>query len=102
MSRPRSALRHTLIAAAVAVSVASAALGCSSSGSESGTGGTSGAVTTTSTTPIPIDPAYNYFVGAPTQENATLNTTISPAFLVNGTNTIAVEIHQEVATSSDI
>lgn len=60
------------------------------------------AATTTSTTPIPIDPAYNYFVGAPTQENATLNATISPTFLVNGTNTIAVEIHQESATSSDI
>ena len=60
------------------------------------------ATTTTSTTPIPIDPAYNYFIGGPTQENATLNTTISPTFLVNGTNTIAVEIHQESATSSDI
>ena len=60
------------------------------------------AATTTSTIPIPVDPAYNYFIGAPSQENSVLNTTISPAFLVNGTNTLAVEVHQEVNTSSDV
>lgn len=60
------------------------------------------AATTTATVAIPIDPAFDYFIGGPTQENATLNTTVSPTFLVNGTNTIAVEIHQEVNTSSDI
>ena len=57
---------------------------------------------TTTAAAIPIDPAYTYFVGGTAVENATLNTSFAPASLVNGTNTIAVEIHQQVNDSSDI
>ena len=60
------------------------------------------AATTTATVAIPIDPAFDYFVAGTAQENATLNASIPPTVLVNGTNTIAVEIHQQANDSSDI
>ncbi len=52
---------------------------------------------------MPVDPAYNYFTGGTAPpDNSILTATITPASLVNGTNTIAVEIHQQSAASSDI
>ncbi len=60
------------------------------------------AATTTATVAIPTDPAFDYFVSGTAQENATLNTAIPTTALVTGTNTIAVEIHQQANDSSDI
>lgn len=44
---------------------------------------------------------YNYYTGNAI-EDTTVDVQISPSLLVNGTNTIAVEIHQANNTSSDI
>lgn len=55
------------------------------------------------TSGMPIDPAFNYYLGGTAPpDNSILNAAVSPAILVNGTNTIAVEIHQQSKTSSDI
>ena len=52
---------------------------------------------------MPVDPAYNYFLGGTAPpDNSILTATTMPASLVNGTNTIAVEIHQQSGASSDI
>ena len=60
------------------------------------------AVPTPTPAAIPADPTSIYFVGGTAQENATLNASFPPTFLVSGTNTIAVEIHQQANDSSDI
>ena len=53
---------------------------------------------------MPIDPAHTYFTGgtAPPDNSVLASTTIPVSALVNGTNTIAVEIHQQSASSSDM
>ena len=52
---------------------------------------------------MPVDPAHTYFTGGTAPpDNSVLAATFAPTALVNGTNTIAVEIHQQGATSSDI
>ena len=53
---------------------------------------------------MPTDPAYTYFTGgtAPPDNSVLTSTTIPVGALVNGTNTIAVEIHQQSASSSDM
>ncbi|HZJ15862.1 MAG TPA: lamin tail domain-containing protein [Chthoniobacteraceae bacterium] len=54
-------------------------------------------------TGLPADPAYNYYSGADTpNENVFFTYNPSPAQLVEGTNTLAVEIHQGDSGSSDI
>jgi hypothetical protein len=45
--------------------------------------------------------AYNYYTNSAI-EDTTVDIQIPPSLLVNGTNTVAVEIHQANATSSDI
>jgi hypothetical protein len=55
------------------------------------------------TTGMPIDPAYNYYLGGTAPpDNSTLTASFTPTALVNGPNTIAVEIHQQASDSSDI
>jgi hypothetical protein len=55
------------------------------------------------TTGMPVDPAYNYYLGGTAPpDNSILNATIPASALVNGVNTIAVEIHQQSNSSSDI
>lgn len=50
---------------------------------------------------LPVNPAFNYYSGNPIED--TIETlSISPAFLINGTNTLAIEIHQSANTSSDL
>ena len=51
---------------------------------------------------LSADPAYNFYAASVSNENAEADFTISPAVLVSGTNTIAVEIHQRDPTSSDV
>ena len=52
---------------------------------------------------MPVDPAFTYFTGGTAPpDNSVLTAAIAPTALVNGTNTIAVEIHQQGAASSDI
>lgn len=51
---------------------------------------------------VPVDPAFNLYLGGGTAENSMLNATIPTSALVNGTNTLAVEIHQQSATSADL
>ena len=52
---------------------------------------------------MPVDPAYTYFTGGTAPpDNSVLTATFAPTALVNGTNTIAVEIHQQSNSSSDI
>jgi hypothetical protein len=54
-------------------------------------------------TGLPADPAYNYYSGADTpNEYCVLHLQPKPAQLVEGTNTLAVEIHQGDSGSSDI
>jgi hypothetical protein len=50
---------------------------------------------------LPVNPAYNHYSGNAI-EDLTETLTLSSALLQNGTNTIAVEIHQANNTSSDI
>jgi hypothetical protein len=50
---------------------------------------------------LPVDPAYNYY-SVNAIEDTQASTSINPALLVNGTNVIAVEIHQSGPGSSDI
>ncbi len=55
------------------------------------------------TTGMPVDPAYDYYLGGSAPpDNSQFSTTFGPTSLVNGINTIAVEIHQQAASSSDI
>ena len=51
---------------------------------------------------LPVNPAYNYYTGNAIEDQTTAPMSISPALLVNGTNIIAVEIHQASPTSSDV
>ncbi len=52
---------------------------------------------------IASDPAFNqYASGATPDENAFFDFTIDPSLLVDGSNTIAVEVHQADGGSSDI
>jgi len=48
------------------------------------------------------DPAYDFFIGSSSSDNATATFTIPVSALLSGTNTVAVEIHQANASSSDI
>ena len=48
------------------------------------------------------DPAFDFYVSTVNNENAESDFVIPPSAFINGTNTIAVEIHQRDATSSDI
>lgn len=50
---------------------------------------------------LPTDPAFNYFAGNPI-EDQTQVTTVSPSLLVEGTNVLAIEVHQSDGGSSDI
>jgi hypothetical protein len=50
---------------------------------------------------LPVDPAYNYYTGNAIEDLAE-TLTIPHALLQNGTNTIAVEIHQANDGSSDV
>lgn len=50
---------------------------------------------------LPTDPAYNYYSGNAI-EDLTETVTVPQALLQNGTNTIAVEVHQSGNTSSDV
>lgn len=54
------------------------------------------------TTNVPVDPAFTFFTGGSTFENSMLNATPLTTALNNGVNTIAAEIHQHDAGSSDI
>ena len=54
------------------------------------------------TSNMPVDPAFNFFTGGSTFDNATLTATVPASRLNNGVNTIAAEIHQHDAGSSDI
>ena len=51
---------------------------------------------------LPVNPAYNYYSGSTPEDTITGPLSISPSALVNGTNVIAVEIHQGSPTSSDV
>ena len=51
---------------------------------------------------LAADPAFDFYAAAVNNENAEADYAIPPSALVNGTNTIAVEIHQRDPTSSDI
>ncbi len=51
---------------------------------------------------LTADPAYDFYAASVNNENAETDFTIPPSVFVNGTNTIAVEIHQRAADSSDI
>jgi hypothetical protein len=51
---------------------------------------------------LPADPAYNYYATTVNNENGEADFPIPPSALMNGTNTIAVEIHQRDPGSSDI
>ena len=48
------------------------------------------------------DPAYDFYVGSASSENATATFSIPVSALAAGANTLAVEIHQANASSSDI
>lgn len=50
---------------------------------------------------LPADPAYNYY-SISTIEDTVATTQVNPALLIDGTNIIAVEVHQGSPTSSDI
>jgi hypothetical protein len=50
---------------------------------------------------LPTDSAYNYYFGS-TIEDTVATTQVNPALLVSGTNVIAIEVHQGVASSSDV
>lgn len=55
------------------------------------------------TSGMPVDPAFNHFTGGTAPpDNSVLTVSVPPAALLNGTNTIAVEIHQQSSSSSDI
>lgn len=54
------------------------------------------------TSNLPTNPGYSQFASGDLGDNATADFTIDPDLLVNGTNTIAVEVHQASAGSSDI
>lgn len=52
---------------------------------------------------LPDNPAYNYFTNSGTPDEAAFFPfSISPALLATGTNTVAVEVHQSSAASSDV
>jgi CotH kinase protein/Lamin Tail Domain/Chitobiase/beta-hexosaminidase C-terminal domain/PA14 domain len=51
---------------------------------------------------LPLDPAHDYYPGGNSVEDVISNSSISPALLRNGVNTICVEIHQLNNTSSDV
>jgi hypothetical protein len=51
---------------------------------------------------FPADSAYNYYASGANGENTEADYALSPTFLVEGTNTVAVEIHQRDSASSDI
>ena len=51
---------------------------------------------------LPVNPAYNYYTGNAIEDQITAPLSISPSLLVNGTNIVAVEIHQASPTSSDV
>lgn len=48
------------------------------------------------------DPAFDFYIGSTSTDNERETFTIAPANLTTGTNTLAVEIHQEGMSSSDI
>jgi hypothetical protein len=50
---------------------------------------------------LPINPAYNYYSGA-TGEDSLQTISVPPSLLRNGSNTIAIEIHQANSSSSDM
>lgn len=50
---------------------------------------------------LPIDPAFNYYSGNPIEDTIE-TTTLTPESLVTGQNTLAIEVHQANATSSDL
>jgi hypothetical protein len=55
------------------------------------------------TTGMPVDPGYNYYLGGTAPpDNATITSAIPTSLLTNGTNTMAVEVHQQSAGSSDL
>ncbi len=51
---------------------------------------------------LAADPAFDFYAAAVSNENAEADYAIPPSVLVNGANTIAVEIHQRAPDSSDI
>ncbi len=51
---------------------------------------------------LPINPAYNYYTGGNSIEDTISNSTISPALLKNGMNTVCIEVHQANDNSSDL
>ncbi len=51
---------------------------------------------------LPIDPAFNYYTGSPIDNDITEDVTLSPAWLKEGTNTLAIEVHQANTGSSDL
>ena len=51
---------------------------------------------------LPLAPAYNQFATGTDGDNATKTITLAPNMFLSGTNTIAVEVHQDGAVSSDI
>ena len=50
---------------------------------------------------LPADPAYNYYSGNAIEDTIAA-TAVNPSLLVNGTNVIAVEVHQAAGSSSDL
>ncbi|RYD67341.1 MAG: hypothetical protein EOP83_03015, partial [Verrucomicrobiaceae bacterium] len=50
---------------------------------------------------LPVDPAYNYY-SISTIEDTVATTQVNPALLLPGNNVIAIEVHQGIATSSDL
>jgi hypothetical protein len=51
---------------------------------------------------LPVNPAYDFYSGNTIEDQNTGPLVVSPSLLVNGTNVIAVEIHQANAGSSDL
>lgn len=54
------------------------------------------------TTNIPVNPAFDRYADGDHGDNATTTFTVDPALLVEGSNTIAAEVHQLSPGSSDV
>ncbi|MES2658105.1 MAG: lamin tail domain-containing protein [Verrucomicrobiota bacterium] len=50
---------------------------------------------------LPVNPSYGHYTGG-TIEDTIQTISISPAVLTNGTNTVAIEVHQSANDSSDL